>query len=251
MFGLFRKWVERVLKIPPPPSAPRGDEGTARVFRASPMYYRYRLVLFAGKQLMALLSLALFLAFALGSFSQVDEQLGEELGSIGTSVIIVFAVGSFLFNFAFSYAVLRLDYEKRWYLVTSRSLRIREGVLHVKEMTITYANIQNISISQGPLQRLLGISDLRVDTAGGSVLEGHRRGAHQNLHSAYFQGVDNAERIRELMQDRLRHLSDAGLGDSDDVAHELPQPQPGDLIRLLQEIHGEARAMRHAISGRG
>ena len=68
--------------------------------------------------------------------------------------VIIFAVTSFVFllmvlHALFSFAVLRLDYEKRWYIVTDRSLRIREGVLNVREMTVMFANIQNVSVMQG------------------------------------------------------------------------------------------------------
>ncbi len=66
-----------------------------------------------------------------------------------------------------SLALVRLNFEKRWYIVTDRSLRVREGILNVREMTVTFANIQNISISHGPVQRAIGIAELRVDTAGG------------------------------------------------------------------------------------
>ena len=75
-------------------------------------------------------------------------------------------IGIVIVQRLFALALVRLDFEKRWYLVTNRSLRVREGVVKLREMTITFANIQNISISQGPIQRLLGIADLRVDTAG-------------------------------------------------------------------------------------
>src|SRR4029077_20010196 len=88
----------------------------------------------------------------------------------------------------FALAVLRLDFDKRWYVVTDRSLRVREGVLRVSEMTVTFANIQNISVSQGPIQRALGIADLRVDTAGGgSTTPGHA--ATQSMHTAWLRGI--------------------------------------------------------------
>src|SRR5205814_3372587 len=113
---------------------------------------------------------------------------GLLLLSIEGVALLFHLIGSFFFL-----AVVRLDYEKRWYLVTDRSLRIREGVVNVREMTVNFANIQNISISQGPLQRLLRIADLRVDTAGGGG--GRAANTHhaaQNLHTAWFRGIDNA-----------------------------------------------------------
>ena len=97
-------------------------------------------------------------------------------------------------------ALVRLDFEKRWYLVTDRSLRVREGVVKVREMTITFANIQNISISQGPIQRLIGIADLRVDTAGGGPSRGDKKGGGESLYTVRFRGVDNANEIGTLTE---------------------------------------------------
>ena len=37
----------------------------------------------------------------------------------------------------------------------------------VQEKTMTFSNVQNVSIRQGPMQRLFGIADLEVRTAGG------------------------------------------------------------------------------------
>ena len=63
--------------------------------------------------------------------------------------------------------VIKLDYELRWYLITDRSLRIREGIWSVREITLTFANVQNVSVTQGPVQRLFGVSEVVVETAGG------------------------------------------------------------------------------------
>ena len=124
-----------------------------------------------------------------------------------------------------TYFSLRLNYEMRWYKVTDRSLRIRAGVWNVHEMTMTFANIQNISITQGPLERLFGISDVRVETAGGggaSGSHGQGSGIGSNLHVAVFRGVDTPEQIRDLMLDRLRQVRSTGLGDPDDVRAPAP-----------------------------
>ena len=47
MYDAFRGLCERVLRIPPDPEPPPGDEKSARVFRAAPAYFKYRLVLWA------------------------------------------------------------------------------------------------------------------------------------------------------------------------------------------------------------
>jgi len=147
--------------------------------------------------------------------------------------------------------LVRLDYEMRWYKVSDRSLRIREGVWKVREMTMTFANIQNVSISQGPLQRLFGIADLEVRSAGGG---GHQQQAGQkrlgaiDMHVARFRGVDNAEEIRTLMGERLRHYRDAGLGDQPRSASPVPTSAqvPASAVSALSEVCEAAAGLRHA-----
>jgi len=150
----------------------------------------------------------------------------------------------------FALALVRLDFEKRWYLVTDRSLRVREGVVNVREMTITFANIQNISISQGPIQRLIGIADLRVDTAGGGPSRGDKKEGGESLHTVRFRGVDNANEIRELITERLRGLKDSGLGDRDEMLASrqgaISSTEPA-VISALRELAAEAAALRRTV----
>jgi uncharacterized membrane protein YdbT with pleckstrin-like domain len=108
-------------------------------------------------------------------------------------------------------------------MVTDRSLRLREGIFSVKETTLTFANVQNISIRQGPLQRLLGLADVVVQTAGGGGggdSTHHSGGPRESMHTGVLRAVDEPERVRDLILERLRLLRDAGLGDPDD--HHAP-----------------------------
>ncbi len=65
------------------------------------------------------------------------------------------------------YATTRLNFDLRWYVITDRSLLIREGVWVTREITLSFANAQNVRVTQGPLQRFFGFSNVEVDTAGG------------------------------------------------------------------------------------
>jgi uncharacterized membrane protein YdbT with pleckstrin-like domain len=120
-------------------------------------------------------------------------------------------------------------------------------------MTMTFANVQNITVSQGPLERLFGISDVKVDTAGGGGSGSHGTSEGPNLHVATFRGVDNPEEIRDLMLQRLRRLRDAGLGDLDDVsglksaAASAPALETSETLSLLAAFRDEARALRHSV----
>jgi len=247
MYSAFRQLCEQGLRIPREPEPPPGDEAQTRIFLAARNYYKYLLAMWALK---TALSLLVIVAILLGPFlavffnrMQLDSQW-QALILVVEGIGLVMAIGGAIFGLA----LVRLDFEKRWYVVTDRSLRVRDGIVQVREATVTFANIQNISISQGPIQRLLGIADLRVDTAGGGgAAAAHGKHGTPNLHTVWFRGVDNANEIKELMQQRLRQLKDSGLGD-----HEEWAAQTGvtatvvspNLLEVLREVRAEAEALR-------
>jgi uncharacterized membrane protein YdbT with pleckstrin-like domain len=230
--------VCRLLRVPPEPHPPT-DPGPVRVFRASRRFYHYRLIVWALQQLGTLFGI--FMAFF---FMEV---LPEPASRV-LRFFEVLAVFSFLAQLPFTYAMLRLDFDMRWYMVTDRSIRIREGVATVKEKTMTFANVQNLTVKQGPLQRLLGIADLEVRTAGGG--EGKKgQGIGESMHVGYFRGVDNAEEIRDVIRAGVRHHRDSGLGDPDEAPHLPPAPAPAgsELRAAAREMLAEARGLREVV----
>ena len=248
MYSVFRQLAEKWLRIPPEPEPPPGDEASARVFRAAPKFLQYLKVMWGITTgfsfLLALVPIGIIIAI----FVEGRGGHGEVVAAMFGLELLLLAVltGHALFRLA----LVHLNYEKRWYLVTDRSLRIREGVATVREITFTFANIQNLSVTQGPIQRLLGIADLKVETAGG----GSGASAHQqqsvglNLHTAYFRGIDNAEELKGLIAARMRGHKDAGLGDRDDRHAPVPERPAANLSfnAALAEVLAEARALRLA-----
>ena len=169
--------------------------------------------------------------------------------------IVFFLV--YLGQAAVTYAILRLDYEQRWYIVTDRSLRIRSGLWSVQEMTMSFANLQQVALSQGPLQRLLGISDVRVQSAGGGGGATHgAKGQDASLHTGVFHGVDNAKEIRDLILERLRLFRETGLGDPDEAKRATIEPPslPANAgadpsaLAAANEVLVEARELRRLVS---
>ena len=246
MFSAFREWCERWLRIPADPEPPPGDEARTQRFRAAPNFYKYLLFLWGLKSIG--LVAVLLPSTILPLFAILLSKHANQIVFTISAAIPIFILAIVVLLRSFALALVRLDFEKRWYLVTDRSLRIREGILNVREMTITFANIQNISISQGPLQRAIGIADLRVDTAGGSSpARRHQKGMPQSMHTAWFRGVDNANAIRELIQKRLRELKDSGLGDRDETMATAPQPNvfvSDEFLAALRAVAAEATALR-------
>ena len=152
-----------------------------------------------------------------------------------------------------TYLLARMDFELRWYMVTDRSLRIRHGVWNIAESTMSFANVQQVVVSQGPLQRLLGLADVKVTSAGGGGAGPHGQQT-QDLHSGLFYAVENATEIRDLIQERLRRFRAAGLGDPDDhgdpaVVHAADTSASANLaVSAAQELLTEARALRAALA---
>jgi membrane protein YdbS with pleckstrin-like domain len=249
MYNFFRDSAERLLRIPPQPTAPAGDEASQRVFRAAPAFYKYRIVIWALGNAFA----GFFVLFTVIVPNVVLWLSDRPQPYVNVLVLAatLFVLGLFLLHALVSFAILRLDYEKRWYLVTDRSLRIREGVLTVREMTITFANIQNLSVTQGPIQRALGIADLKVETAGGGRGAANKKELGPDLHTAWFRGIDNAPEVKELIQHRLRALKDSGLGHHEEAHLAVPARGPSGsaaVLGALRALADEARALRLAAS---
>ena len=170
--------------------------------------------------------------------------------------IILFAIA----KAATLYVTMRLDYELRWYVITDRSLMIREGVWNTKEITLTYANAQNVRVTQGPLERLFGFSTVEIEVAGGGSGE---HGVSRNR--ALLRGLARPQEVRDLILDRLKGHRTAGLGDPDDVHAPVPaQPLPDALHEsqtlaitslsgandVVRAAWDEARALRIALERR-
>lgn len=157
------------------------------------------------------------------------------------------AIALFILQIPVTLAATRLEFEQHWYIVTDRSLRIRTGIFQLTESTMSFANIQQVEVKQGPLQRLLGLADVRVQSAGGggALDEKHQ---HDSLHTGVFHSVENAPEIRDLILERLRQFRQAGLGDPDDHQHHEPPSiavaAPDDTLAAAQELLTEAKALR-------
>jgi uncharacterized membrane protein YdbT with pleckstrin-like domain len=237
----WRNIVLSVMRVPHEPEPPPGSP--PKIFRAAANYLTFRIVQFALAQF-ALVMIPV-LATILASLAMSDH--APRPVQILMQVLQVAFWVLYLTQLVFGWAVLRLDYEMRWYMLSDRAIRIREGIASVREKTMALANVQNITINQGPLQRLLGIADVEVRTAGGGSEgagpHGKGKGVGEPMHVAFFRGVDNAEEIRDLVREGVRRQKDSGLGDPDDH-----QQHPVDATAAAREVLAEAKRLRAALT---
>ena len=116
-------------------------------------------------------SIGLFIFFGI-IFSSILilEKLSKEFSSAGFSVTW-FAFGSvLLYSFGVLWAWIYNVYAYRFYRysVEESCLKVEKGIIWKTYKSIPYKKIQNVDISRGVLDRILGLSNLNVQTAGSS-----------------------------------------------------------------------------------
>jgi len=280
VFERVQRFVLRFLRVPPEPEPPFGNPASVCVFRASRKLYLLRLVRWGLAQTFALAGILFWftiIAVSEHEAKRVRSQSPEAtslshlpsgrnqlaLGplrkvppSLFTWLWVAKGVGLLVYGtqLVFTFVVLRLEYQMRWYMVTDRSLRLRWGLWKVQEVTMSYANLQQVVVSQGPLERLLGISNVRVESAGGSGKSaGKGEEKRSSMHSGVFHGVDNAGEIRDLILDRLRRFRESGLGDPDELksgriqdAAQCQHAATQEVLEAARDLLSEARKLRSA-----
>ena len=240
MTGWLRKNVLALMKVPAEPQPPDGSAGSARIFRAGRNYYRWRVAVWAATNFATAIPLA-------AVFFALSRPLRTSPPWIRYSaeVVMAFIVMAFLVSAFFTFLQQRLNYELRWYVVTDRCLRVRNGIVNVHEMTTTFANIQEVRLSSGPLQKVLGLADVEVHSAGGGSGKGSSDG-----HVARFDGVGNAPEIRDFILARLRQYRDSGLGEKDHAhapAFSAGSQEAAHVV--LTEVRALRAALGQALSG--
>ena len=103
-------------------------------------------------------------------------------------------------------AVLALSLFFRWlgwrrfrYHVGADDIRVEKGILNRTARSIPYDRIQDVSIEQKPLARMMGLSEVKFETGGGDGDDATLR----------FVTLEEANRLRALIRARKAGLSEA------------------------------------------
>jgi membrane protein YdbS with pleckstrin-like domain len=201
VWGVITGWL---LVPEDPPQLQGADDRQVHSFRPSEGYLRYlKLFFWIGLTLIDGLLLILWLALCLGNIV-----VGMILAPLVFAIMILPDI--------IAYIAIHLRYDSTWYVLSDRSMRIRRGIWVIHETTITYDNIQNVAIQQGPIQRYFGIANVLVETAGGGAGSGHGDGGTSVGHHGLLEGIDNAVEVRDLILSKWRSSGSSGLGDDAD-----------------------------------
>jgi len=109
-----------------------------------------------------------------------------------TNTIGVLAVG-LLFTIivdAFYIWYIGAFYRSLEYQIAPEGLKSKKGVFWRKKTTVPYRKITNIDISQGPLERVYGLSKVHIQTAGSS-------GAEHSQAELVFSGIRDSEDLKD------------------------------------------------------
>jgi membrane protein YdbS with pleckstrin-like domain len=237
-YSSARALALQLLRSPAgPPDTPAGSHGSVQVFRASPRYLSYRLL---GYWILFGLS---WLAWGILCIAALVD------GEAAVVVVALLAALPLAVALSVAYFTTRIDYDQRYYVVTDRSVRVRSGALIVKELTVSYANVQNLRVDQGPLQKLFGLHDLRIDTAGGGATRG--KDGEATGHALELAGLEDAHAIRDQILGYVRHFGrGAGLGDPEALHQRGSSGLSPRALAALREVHTSAAALRRTCEAR-
>jgi membrane protein YdbS with pleckstrin-like domain len=211
------------FKLPKePPNLPSVEGEQIEYLHPSEAFLRYRkfhfwIMLFVIDILLTLAWIAIFFAQPI---------VGILITPLALAIIILPDI--------LAYIGIHLNYDTTWYVLSDRSMRLRRGVWTMHETTITFDNIQNIHVQQGPLQRWFGFSNLMVQTAGGGGGEGG--GVAAGAHVGFLEGLENATEIRERILSRCGRGSGAGLGEERQGLELPPHAQSVRIDALAQQV---------------
>lgn len=93
----------------------------------------------------------------------VSEMLSQKL-----LIVLLCVILAILLSYAIALLYHFVSYKHISYTISKDDLLIKRGIFIKKNFHIPYARIQTVDLSSSFLQRIVGVSDVSIDTAGGS-----------------------------------------------------------------------------------
>jgi len=115
---------------------------------------------------------------------------------LNLNFLVVLTVFIFVIYLPAVYFWSRLLYNNWKYELVEKGIKVERGVVAKSYTTIPYKRIQNIDIHRDITERILGLSNLHIQTAG------ETGGSEANLPGL---GPSNAEQLREKLSRRVNN----------------------------------------------
>jgi putative membrane protein len=153
-------------------------------------------------------------------------------------------------------AALYFRFRTLRYDVDDEGITMRWGILFRREVSLTYARIQDIQLTSNVVERWLGLSRIQLQTASGSA------SAEMTI-----EGIPDGDTLRDFLYNRMRGARDtapaavSGRGVMGSSSGAVAQPayggaaalvsDAGDVAQLtfaLDAVASELRAVREALA---
>ena len=112
----------------------------------------------------------------------------------------------------------------------------RQGLLWRREVNVAYRRIQDIHLTNGLLQRWLGLATVSIQTAAGSATP-----------EITIEGVLEAEALRDYLYTKMRGVRDAtahtDTARTQATAPDVTRTVPDETLTLLVEIRDSLRRL--------
>jgi uncharacterized membrane protein YdbT with pleckstrin-like domain len=126
------------------------------------------------------------------------------------------------------------------YEIDEEGITMRWGILFRREVSLTFARIQDIHLTSNFVERWLGLGRIQVQTASGSAKA-----------EMTVEGVRQYEALRNFLYERMRGARDAGS--TDERSALAPGMTPEGAARLTEALTAtadELRAIRTLVESR-
>jgi uncharacterized membrane protein YdbT with pleckstrin-like domain len=126
----------------------------------------------------------------------------------------------------FRYHTLRYD-------IDEQGITMRWGILFRREVSLTYARIQDIQLSSNIVERWLGIAKIQLQTASGN-----------SSAEMTIEGIREFDALRDFLYARTRGVAAGRAGSQHHVAAATDPARDDELTQALNAVAAELRALR-------
>jgi uncharacterized membrane protein YdbT with pleckstrin-like domain len=254
MMALLVQPLFRFLRLTLEPPAPIADARLEQVLQPGHRAHQLHLLKWAGAQLSALVGVVVVLtAFDFTqwlprslSFIEVFFQWADFINFLPDEwrwVGVILALGGFLVQLPLSFLSLWAKRRTLWYVVTNQGVQLRHGLWTTHETSLRFANIQQVTLKQGPLQRVLGLVDIVLSTAG-QRSSGDDDDDEERKSRGQLRDLDSGSAQRLLTEIRQRLPSSA---DGAPPPHSAAAQTSAQAVEAAQLLLSEARTLRQSL----
>ena len=122
------------------------------------------------------------------------------------------------------------------YVIDADYVRGKKGVFWKQDVTVPYAKVTNVDVTQGPVQRMFGIGEIHIQTAGA----GGAQGARPELS---IVGVRELDGLKAAIMERVK-------GDAPSKTTEGNETVIEDAPQVFRDVLEELRAIRRLLEGK-